>query len=141
MPEDSGVLLLSVGVFTEEEKQLEDGKILADFSRRGPRLGGGTIGCDKPSLEEWHRAYYATLRSYLERDLFLGKDQNMMATTCLESNLCLLLNPDTGTGDWFRLQDWLIGNLPDEGYQRLDIQNGGRPQLSGVWSVRQSFII
>ena len=120
MPEDSGVLLLSVGVFTEEERQLVDGRSLADFSK-AVRLGGGTIGCDKPSLEEWHRAYYTTLRSYLERGLFLGKDQNMMATTCLESNLCLLLNPDTGTGDWFKLQDWLIGNLPNVEYERLNV--------------------
>ena len=120
MPEDSGVLLLSVGVFTEEERQLVDGRSLADFSK-AVRLGGGTIGCDSASLEEWHRAYYATLRSYLERDLFLGKDQNMMATTCLESSLCLLLNSDIHT--WFKLQDWLIGNLPDESYQRLNVQN------------------
>ena len=33
VPEDRGVLLLSVGVFSEEEMQLQNGKSLADFSR------------------------------------------------------------------------------------------------------------
>ena len=118
IPSESGILLLSVGRFTEQERKLEKGKSLADFSRT-VRLGGGTIGCDRDSLESWHEAYYQTVRSYLDRGLFAGKDQNMMATTCLETGLCLLLNSDTG--HWFKLQDWLIGNLPEEDYQRLEI--------------------
>ena len=119
VPADSGVLLLSVERFTEEEKKLENGKSFADFSR-AVRLGGGTIGCDQRSLEAWHKAYYRTMTSYLHRDLFAGKDQNMMATTCLETDLCLLVNSDLG--NWFKLQDWLIGKLPGESYQRLAVR-------------------
>ena len=119
IPSESGILLLSVGRFTEEERKLEKGKSLADFSRT-VRLGGGTIGCDRESLAAWHKAYYQTVRSYLDRDLFAGKDQNMMATTCLETDLCLLVNSDIG--NWFKLQDWLIGNLPGESYQRLAVR-------------------
>ena len=118
VPEDSGILLLSVGRFTEEEKQLQNGKSEADFSKT-VRLGGGTIGCDRSSLEAWNKAYYNTMRSYLKRNLFAGKDQNMMATCCLETDLCLLLNSDLN--NWFKLQDWLIGNLPNENYQRLSL--------------------
>ena len=118
VPEDSGILLLSVGRFTEEEKQLQNGKSEADFSKT-VKLGGGTIGCDRPSLQAWHKAYYNTMRSYLQRNLFAGKDQNMMATCCLETDLCLLLNSDLN--NWFKLQDWLIGNLPNENYQRLSL--------------------
>ena len=108
-----------MGRFTEEERKLEDGKSLADFSR-SVRLGGGTIGCDRVSLEAWHAAYYNTMNSYLDRNLFLGKDQNMMATTCLETDLCLLINANDG--NWFKLQDWFIGNLPNENYQRLQLK-------------------
>ena len=118
VPEESGVLLLSVGRFTEEEKHLENGKSEADFSKT-VKLGGGTIGCDRTSLAAWHKAYYSTMRSYLKRDLFAGKDQNMMATCCLETDLCLLLNSDLN--NWFKLQDWLIGKLSNEKYERLNI--------------------
>ena len=118
LPEETGVLLLSVGRFTEEEKHLENGKSQADFSK-AVRLGGGTIGCDRKSLEAWHEKYYSTMRSYLKRNLFAGKDQNMMATSCLETDLCLLLNSDLN--NWFKLQDWLIGNLPNEKYERLSL--------------------
>ena len=44
-----------------------------------------------------------------------------MATTCLETDLCLLVYSDPG--QWFKLQDWLTGNLPDESYERLDVSN------------------
>ena len=118
VPDESGILLLSVGRFTDEEKHLENGKSKTDFSK-SVKLGGGTIGCDRTSLEAWHKAYYATMRSYLQRNLFAGKDQNMMATCCLETDLCLLLNSDLN--NWFKLQDWLIGNLPNENYQRLSL--------------------
>ena len=116
-PSDTGVLLLSVERFTEEEKLLLNGKSFADFSK-SIRLGGGTIGCDRESVEAWHTAYYGTMRSYLERNLFAGKDQTMMATTCLETDLCLLVHGDNN--NWFKLQDWLMGNLPSEHYHRLN---------------------
>ena len=118
VPDESGVLLLSVGRFTEEERHLVDGKSEIDFSK-SVKLGGGTIGCDRTSLDAWHNAYYSTMRSYLTRNWFAGKDQNMMATCCLETDLCLLLNSDVN--NWFKLQDWLIGNLPNENYQRLSL--------------------
>ena len=92
LPEETGVLLLSVGRFTEEEKRLENGKSLTDFSR-AVKLGGGTIGCDRTSLGAWHQAYYETFRSYRETQRFVGNDESLMATTCLETDLCLLLEP------------------------------------------------
>ena len=105
MPEEKGVLLLSVENFTEEEKMLEAGKSLADFSGVD-RIGGGTIGCDQHSLERWHNAYYGTMRAYMKMGKFIGKDQSMMATTCMESDLCLLVQGDK---HWFRMQEWLRG--------------------------------
>ena len=38
----------------------------------------------------------------LEMGLFFGKDQDVMAKTCLETNLCLML--ETSNMDWFLLQ-------------------------------------
>ena len=83
------------------------------------RIGGGTIGCDKISLEAWHQAYYETFERYIDEKWFAGKDQNIMATTCLETGLCLLVS--SNQGQWFKLQDWLIGKLSNEKYERLNI--------------------
>ena len=48
----------------------------------------------------------------------MGKDQNLMATICVETDMCLLVESDIE--HWFKLQDYLIGNLPDTGYYRLN---------------------
>ena len=117
IPEESGVLLLNIQRFTEDEKQLQDGRSVTNFQSK-VRIGGGTIGCDRISLEAWHKAYYETFERHIAEKLFAGKDQNIMATTCLETGLCLLVYSDGG--QWFKLQDWLIGNLPNENYERLD---------------------
>ena len=54
------------------------------------RLGGGTIGGTKSSIEKWHKKYYENFRLGLDVGKFVGKDQVVMATTCLETDLCLL---------------------------------------------------
>ena len=48
-------------------------------------------GCDRKSLRLWHSAFYRTVSRYRAAGRFLGKDQNLLATTCLETDLCLLL--------------------------------------------------
>ena len=48
-----------------------------------------------------------------------------MATTCLETELCLVVEPSYYQGrykEWFKLQDWLLGHLPGENCTRLNIQ-------------------
>ena len=119
-PKESGVLLLNIERFTEEEKQLQEGRSLTNFQYKN-RIGGTTIGVDKISLEAWHKAYYETFARYIAEKSFAGKDQNIMATTCLETDLCLLVY--SHHRQWFKLQDWLIGNLPNENYERLNVCN------------------
>ena len=67
----------------------------------------------------WHAAFYKTIQTYLEEGRFMGKDQNMMATTCLESDMCLLV-PGGDPIQWFRMQPWLRGEV-DENYTRLNV--------------------
>jgi len=78
----------------------------SDFSMVN-RIGGGTIGSDKESVGRWHEAYYRTVREYLQMGRFIGKDQSMMATTCLKLDMCLLVQgpPD----HWFWMQEWFRG--------------------------------
>ena len=95
-------MLLNVDRFTQSELVLVGGKSQADFSHVN-RVGGGTIGCDRQSLEAWHRDYYNTFRAYHHTGRFVGKDENMMATTCLETDLCLLLQPSYYQAQWSTL--------------------------------------
>ena len=120
VPDQKGVLLLSVMPFTIEEMTSVENRNLADFSHVN-RIGGGTIGCDKESLEQWHKAYYNALRSNIDIGRFIGKDQNLMATICLQTDLCLLVE---GDGEWFRLQEWFRGDIFLEP-KRLNITNKG----------------
>ena len=117
-PDESGVLVLNIERFTEEEKRLHEGRSVTNFQSK-VRIGGGTIGCDKISLAAWHKAFYRTFERYIVKKWFAGKDQNIMATTCLETGLCLLVY--SNQGQWFKLQDWLIGKLSNEKYERLNI--------------------
>ena len=105
LPEEKGVLLLNVNRFTPSELLLENGKSLVDFSRVN-RVGGGTIGCDRLSLEAWHRAYYETFRSYRNTQRFVGNDESLMATTCLETDLCLLVEPSYYLGKVLSSRLW-----------------------------------
>ena len=63
------------------------------------RLGGGTIGGTKKSLKAWHKKYYENFRLGLDAGKFVGKDQDVMAATCLETDMCLIgrlpVNPVT----------------------------------------------
>jgi len=112
IPKEKGVLLLSVENFTKEELMLENNK--SDFSLVN-RIGGTTIGCDKDSVGRWHEAYYRTVREYLQMGRFIGKDQSMMATTCLETDMCLLVKEDKHwwsmleDNNWFLMQEWFRG--------------------------------
>ena len=68
----------------------------------------GHIGSGPESLVTWHSAYYTMVEQYLTGGRFLGKDQSVMASTCLQyPRLCLLVQADEG--HWFALQDWLRG--------------------------------
>ena len=120
-PKDKGALLLNIEPLTEEERRLEDSVSKADFSQVA-RIGGGTIGCDLDSVYKWHSAYYRTFQEYLDRGQFVGKDQNLMASVCVETGMCLLVQMKSKSDSWFQLQQWLRGDIPNY-YQRLEKLN------------------
>lgn len=49
------------------------------------------FGFDRESVYKWHEHYFRVFRDYLDREMFVGKDQNLMSTVCLETNMCLLI--------------------------------------------------
>ena len=88
----------------------------ADFTHVN-RLGGGTIGCDRESCYHWHQAYYRTMQRFLAEGKFVGKDQSLMATVCVETGMCLLVQSDVSR--WFKLQKWFRKDIQDK-YYRLE---------------------
>ena len=114
-PAEPGVLLLSVAQFTQAELELG---IKKDFTGV-THLGGGTIGSGLASLAAWHTAYYAMVERYRATGRFLGNDQNVMASTCLHSKLCLIVQSEhwllpfwlLPNHHWFQLQDWFRGEI------------------------------
>jgi len=115
IPKHKGCVMLQTDPFLPDELVLVEGKCLADFTHVN-RIGGGAIGCDKKNVALWHAAYYATVQSYLSRGKFIGKDQNMMATTCAETDLCALVSGHFlqfgfKYMDWFRLQQFFRGDI------------------------------
>jgi len=119
LPKDPGILLLQVGEFTQEDLKFVNGISQADFFQEN-RIGGGMIGGDIKHIHKWNNLYYKTLRRYFDMNKFGGKDQSIMATTCLESDICLLLDGSPffywiyNQPRWFRLQEYYMGRLDDE---------------------------
>ena len=79
----------------------------------------GPIGSDRDSLAAWHSAYYAMVEQYRRGGRFMGKDQAVMGSACLQSpQLCLLVQADES--HWFALHDWLRGEGASTNYSRLN---------------------
>ncbi|XP_023345177.1 uncharacterized protein LOC111714327 [Eurytemora carolleeae] len=110
LPKEAGILLLGVGAFSPEELVIENGTSLADFSKVD-RIGGGMFGGSLENVQKWSKMYYTTLKRYFLSSRFGGKDQSVMATTCLQSDICLILGD---TPRWFLLQEYYMGRIPDE---------------------------
>ena len=109
--------MLNIEPYTEKDKELTDGRSLTDFTHKD-RIGARTICCDRNSLDTWHESYYRNIRNHLAEWRLIGKEQNNIATTCLETNVCLLVIPPPS--DWFRLQPWLRGEL-DDNYNTMNL--------------------
>uniref|UniRef100_A0A6C0I2F7 Uncharacterized protein n=1 Tax=viral metagenome TaxID=1070528 RepID=A0A6C0I2F7_9ZZZZ len=102
------VLLLSVSPFTEEELNCHNVTNLPLFQFKN-RIGGTMFGGGKEVLLSWHQKYYDMLRTFIEIDRFIGKDQSIMNSVyLLNRDMCELVNWQQGCTDpWFYLQDYL----------------------------------
>jgi len=119
LPEEAGILLLQVGEFEDSELVLKDGLSHSDFFQKN-RIGGGMIGGSAESVRIWADLFYKTIKRYFSLNRFGGKDQSVMATTCLESDVCLLLDGSPAhpwfynEPRWFRLQNYYLGDLSQQ---------------------------
>lgn len=76
------------------------------------RLGGGMFGGHVSAVVPWVQLYYQTLGTYVARGWFVGKDQNIMNTLCIENpTACVLLDPNVWVMEnpWFKMWECLFG--------------------------------
>jgi Bacterial protein of unknown function (HtrL_YibB) len=56
---------------------------------------GTSFAGNKNMFETFHKRFLVTLQGYLDRGLFVGEDQVILQSTCLQNNgLCQYVNPD-----------------------------------------------
>ena len=100
------IVLLSIHPFSEEEQELSDAGFAQFFSSLSARIGGGNFGGDRSAILLWKREYHLTLERYINMGQFAGKDQSLMASTCIQNpTLCFIIDAKDFPGDpWFALQ-------------------------------------
>ena len=76
------------------------------------RLAGNLFGGHRAAVRVWARLYYQVLQEYVDRGWFVGKDQNLINSLCVQHpSLCLVVDPRLGShvNPWFSLWGWLLG--------------------------------
>ena len=101
------VAFLQVEPFTEQEL-----KIFEPILHNG--IAGGLFGGSAEAVQSWCKRYKHMLAVYQSKGWFLGKDQTVMATACLETlELCQLIepNPLISINPWFSMFESIIHTI------------------------------
>ena len=109
LPDEPGLLFLQIAQFTPGELQFVDGVSSGNFQYVN-RIGGTMFGGDSKHIKLWSEKYYQVFRRYLRQNRFAGKDQSVMATSCIELDICLLLRLISYNDNWFYLQDYYMNH-------------------------------
>ena len=75
------------------------------------RVAGNMFGGHASTIQPWAQLYYQTFQTYINRGWFVGKDQNIFNTLCIEHpDACVLLKPHVWFGEnpWFKMWDCLF---------------------------------
>ena len=87
------IILLSIEPFDECELQLDNQGRAAFITPLKNRLGGGNFGGDAEAIHVWRKLYYKKLLEYHNEGIFVGKDQPIMGSVCLENpGLCTIVD-------------------------------------------------
>lgn len=78
-------------------------------------LAGGLFLVHRSRAERWSKTYLRVFDQYTERGWFLGKDQDLLATACVQyPSECALLPTNTAPGNpWFSVLYYALGMMPD----------------------------
>ena len=105
---DSAMLLMSIMPTLATQKSLWITKTTTlPYSHTGGMIvAGAQFAGHSKTIHTFHQAMLAAMDGYAERDMFLGDDQIVIQTLCLQNpSLCAFVPSDLVSGDiWFGLQ-------------------------------------
>lgn len=103
--EDNRIYLLNIyHTFTEYDSRFDG--LATELFRYRNAIGGGVIFGHKIVFEKWITTYYKTLQEFVNKDLFAGKDQSVMACVYVKNrDMIKLISPQESpfNNDWFYL--------------------------------------
>lgn len=106
------MLVLEIDPLKEDDWRPDEHGICGDFTGRAT-FGGGILASDINGWERWSKAYDAMLLRYHLAGRFIGKDQNIMASTIIGNpGLALIVRHPLSmpsTQRWFYLLFFLAG--------------------------------
>jgi hypothetical protein len=101
-------LLLSIEPFNACELETDSRGRAAFLSSLNHRIGGGNFGGDADAIHNWYKRYYEKLIDYHREGLFVGKDQPIMASVCLQNfEFCKIISAGSvheAADPWFAMQ-------------------------------------
>ena len=107
-PSIHGILFLQIYPFHVSETILENGRVKDLIAH--DRIAGGLFGGNASAVMAWCNAYQSMLMYYQEKHWFIGKEQNLLISICLEQpSLCSLIQPDPYLHEnpWFSSFEWV----------------------------------
>jgi len=108
-------LFISIENFTSHELEKDHSGMTQPLSSKLMRLGGGNFGGDSCSVLKFAQRFRSEIRRYLEKGIFVGKDQPIYGTICTSwRDMCFLVDAAkvTNINDiWFAAQPVLHGAL------------------------------
>jgi hypothetical protein len=99
--------VLEIQPFTVQDRLLHIQNGVVDFTQNINRIGGGILAGGAEAWAKWDANYKATMKLFVEKNLFVGKDQNLFANMVLKypNDINVVrVTEDVGTENyWFYL--------------------------------------
>jgi glycosyltransferase involved in cell wall biosynthesis len=76
--------VLEIQPFTVQDRLLHIQNGFVDFTQNINRIGGGILAGGAEAWAKWDANYKATMKLFVEKNLFIGKDQNLFANMVLK---------------------------------------------------------
>ncbi len=103
---DDKVYILEVEKFLENELKEKDNETPYIFKEN--RCGGGVIISSVNIIEKWNKIYYDMMDKFIEKDIFVGKDQNILNNIYIKNDIIELVKPENILFDkWFYMLYYL----------------------------------
>lgn len=108
-----GIFFVNLYPFTSEQTYLNSmGHSEFDFSNEN-HIAGAIFGGQRESMKEWESKYLGVFRLHVELGRFVGKDQTVYASTCIENmGFCHYVKPRADLYDvWFNMIPFIVGEM------------------------------